>query len=209
MEVLADLDLTHLPMEEPGFAEDPWPHFAAAREQHPWLAKCAFGYVIHQYDAMRDLLWRDNWMRPAEDMVVQMMGGEGTPWGRMMEHGIASLTGESHKRLRDILAPTFTPKQAERNRDLMRWVITRLLDDWAPKGAFDFEEFISHFPIGVVCAMIGAPLEEIPRLRSSLETMGLQFSMDPQMLPALQEATMVIDEFGQQVVAERRSDAFL
>jgi cytochrome P450 len=87
----------------------------------------------------------------------------------------------------------------------MRNVMSRLLDVWVPRRAFNFEEFISNFPIAVVCAMIGAPAEEIPNLRSSLETLGLQFSMNPEILPALQEATVVIDEFGQRVVAERRA----
>lgn len=203
MEKLADLDLMYLPMEESGFAADPLPYFAAARQQHPWLATCAFGTVVHQYDAMKDLLWMNDHMRTAHDGVVELMGGKGTPWGRLMESVILAHRGEHHKRLRSILAPLFTPKQANLNRELMREVVSGLLDEWAPKGAFDFEAFISNFPIGVTCAMIGAPAGEIPRLRSSLETLGLQFSMDPTILPALQEATVVIDEFGQQVVADR------
>lgn len=205
MQTLAELDLAYLPMEKPGFSENPWAHFAAARTQHPWLAQCAFGYVIHDYVAMKDLLVQDDRMRLAIGMIIQIMGAEGTPWSRMLEGGIACQTGEDHTRLRRILQPLFTPKQANLHRECMREVMSRLLDQWVPKGAFDFEEFISNFPIGVVCAMIGAPGEEIPRLRSSLETLGLQFSMDLEILPALQEATMVLDEFARQVVADRRA----
>ncbi len=205
MKTLAELDLMHLPMEEPGFAADPWPYFVAAREKHPWLAKCAFGHVVHQYDAMRDLLWMDDRMGPAQQMIAKLMGGEGTTWGRMVQNGIASISGEPHTRLRNILAPLFTPKQANLNRELMRDVMSRLLEVWTPKGAFDFQEFVSNFPIGVICAMIGAPGEEIPRLRSSLETLGLQFAMDPKLLPALEEAIVVIEEFAQQVIADRRA----
>jgi cytochrome P450 len=205
MQTLAELDLAYLPMEAPGFSENPWTQFTVARKQHPWLAQCAFGYVIHEYGAMRDLLVQDDRMRLAISMIIEIMGAEGTPWARMLEGGIACQTGEDHKRLRHILQPLFTPRQAKLNRERMREVMARLLDQWAPKGAFDFEEFVSNFPIGVVCSMIGAPLEEIPRLRSSLETLGLQFAMDPEMLPALQRATMVLDEFAQQVVADRRA----
>ena len=205
METVAELDLMHLPMEEGAFAADPWPYFAAAREQHPWLATCAFGLVVHQYDAMKDLLWLDDKMVPAQQMIAKIMGGEGTTWGRMVQNGIASISGEAHTRLRNILAPLFTPRQANLNREVMREVMSRLLNVWAPKGAFNFEEFISNFPIGVVCAMIGAPAKEIPRLRSSLETLGLQFAMDPKMLPDLEKAIVVIDEFAQQVLADRRA----
>jgi hypothetical protein len=205
MQTIGELDLLHIPMEDPGFGADPWPHFTAARKQHPWAAKCAFGYVITQHEAIKDLLCQDDKMRLAIGGIVKMMGAEGTPWGEMVHNGIPSLTGEDHKRQRQILTPLFSPKQANLNRELMREVISELLDEWAPKGAFNFEEFISNFPIGVVCAMLGAPASEIPRLRSSLETLGLQFAMDPNLLPALQEATVVIDNFSKQVVADRRA----
>jgi len=205
MQTPAELDLAYLPMEEAALAADPWPYLAAARDKHPWLANCAFGLVIHQYKAMRDLLWLEDKIRPSPDLIVQVMGAEGTEWGRMMQNGIAMLTGPNHKRLRDILAPLFTPKQARANRELMQDVMSRLLDEWASRGAFDFEEFISNFPIGVVCAMIGAPAAEIPRLRASLETLGRQFAMDPAMLPDLEAALIVIDEFARKVVADRRA----
>jgi len=203
MHQITELQLAELPMQDPGFAADPWPTLAAARERHPWFSRCDFGYVVHSYDAMKDLLWRDEWMRPAEDLIASIMGGQGTEWGRLVEHGIASLSGADHKRLRDILAPLFTPKQANRNRALMREVMNGLLDTWAPRGAFDFEEFISNYPIGVVCAMLGAPAGEIPAMRDSLETLGLQFSMNPELLPALEEATVAVDQFSQRVVADR------
>lgn len=206
MKTVADLELAYLPMEEPSFASDPWPHFSAARQTHPWLAQCAFGYVVHQYEAVKDLMWMDDRMRPAQDMIATIMGADdASPWGRMVVRGIAALTGDDHIRLRNIVTPLFTPKQAKLNQQLMRDVMTRLLDEWAPKGAFDFEEFISYFPIAVVCGMIGAPAGEIGRMRHSLETLGLQFSMNPEILPELQTATVEIDEFGQQVVADRRA----
>ena len=39
--------------------------------------------------------------------------------------------------------------------------ITGLLDEWTPKGAFDFEEFASYFPITVMCRLTGASPEAI------------------------------------------------
>ena len=75
MQTISDLALAKLPMEEPGFSENPWPHLAAAREQHSWLATCAFGYVIHQYDAMRDLLWLDHSLTGAYTDVVDLCAG--------------------------------------------------------------------------------------------------------------------------------------
>jgi cytochrome P450 len=204
MRTIADLALPNLPMEDAGFAADPWPHLEAARRQHPWLATCSFGYVVHSYDAIRDLLWLDHSLQGAYTNVVDIMQARGTPWGRFQQESLLAQTGDAHKRIRSVLAPAFTPQQANRHRPLMRKVIAELLDEWVPKGAFDFEEFASYFPITVLCSLMGASPDVIPHLRSSMEAFGLSLSMDPNHLPALQQATEVLDAFAQDLVAERR-----
>ena len=204
MTSLAELDLPRLPMEEPEFAENPFPYFAVARQKHPWLAKCSFGYVIHEYYAMRDLLAMDDCVRGSYDSIVKLMGAQDTPWGRFTESQMLARTGESHRRLRSVLVPKFTPQQANLHRELMREVISKLLDEWAPKAGFDFEEFASYFPITVMCRMIGASPNAVPPIRKSLEALGLGFGMNPAHLPHLQQAIVVLDEFVQQLVSQRR-----
>lgn len=201
---LAELKLPHLAMDEPGFGADPAAHFARAREQHPWLAKCAFGYVVHDYHAIKDLMWMDDKMHIAQERLIEMMEAKGTPWGRFQANNIFALSGEAHSRIRRIVAPAFTPRQANLNRGLMRKVISDLLDEWVPKRAFDFEEFASHFPIGVMCSLVGAPLSAIPRIRSSLEAIGLSHSLDRSLLPAMQEAIGVLEQFCREVIDERQ-----
>src|SRR5262249_28018445 len=114
-------------------------------------------------------------------------------------------TGEDHKRLRDVLGPKFTPRKANENRPIMRETIAKVLDEWAPKGKFDFEVFASYFPIAVMFRLIGASPDDIPSIRKSLEALGLSASMDRQYLPAMQEGTVVLDEFVQTLVANRRA----
>ncbi|MFC7050917.1 cytochrome P450 [Emcibacter nanhaiensis] len=205
MKMAEDLELEFLPMEKPEFARNPLPYFAAAREKHPWLATCNFGYVVHQYDAMKDLLIQDDKMDTALDTIVMLMGAQDTPWGRLTANTINAQSGERHKQMRDLLMPLFSPRQANQNRLLMQEVITKLLDDSVPKGAFDFEEVVGYFPIGVLCSMLGAPAEELPRIRSSLEILGRGLSLDPGILSELQVGAQEIDRFGQELVAERRA----
>ncbi len=205
MQTLAELDLPHLAMDEPGFGEDPWPHFEAARAAHPWLASCKFGTVISEYGAMKDLLWMDDSMHAAITPIVDIMGARDTPWGKFQVDQIIAYNGPPHKRLRDILAAAFTPRQAQRHRPLMREQIGRLLDEWAPKAAFDFEEFASFFPISVMCRLIGAPPAIIPDLKESMEALGLSMAMDPALLPALQQAAITMYDSIGKVVADRRA----
>ncbi|MGE3693479.1 MAG: cytochrome P450 [Novosphingobium sp.] len=206
MQKISELTLPYLPMDEASFAENPWPHFDRARGEHPWLANCPYGLVVTQFEAMRDLLYQDRYMRGAYESVVDIMGARGTSWGRFQLESLLAQTGESHQRIRKVLAPAFTPQQANKHRALMRATIDTLLDEWVPKDAFDFEEFASMFPITVFCALVGASPDVIPGLRASLETFGMSVSLDKTLLPKLVNAMDTLDAFVQKLVARRRAN---
>ena len=206
MQVGAELELPYLTMDEDAFAVDPFPHFAKARAEHPWLARWTLGYVVTDYKAMRDLFAMEDKMRMLYDNIVEIMDADGTPWGNFQRRHMLNQSGAAHKRIRDILAPAFTPRQANLHRPLMRQTITDLLDEWTPQKAFDFEEFASYFPITVMCRLIGASPSVIPGLRSAMEAIGLSTSMDKRWLPAMQEGVVTMENFVDDFVAERRAN---
>ena len=86
------------------------------------------------------------------------------------------------------MALTFTPRNADLHRPIMEEVVSDLLDEWVPKGEFDFTEFAAHFPITVMCRLIGADPALVPDMKHSLEVQGAGFSLDPSILPDLNEA---------------------
>jgi len=203
MQEISDLDLPHLAMEEPWFAASPYAEFDAARQKHPWLARSNLGHVVTNYTAVRDLMAMEDRMRLPFSEMVEELGAKGSAWGDFQENHILSRNGPEHKRIRDVLAPSFTPRRANLHRPLMRDVISELLDEWAPKGEFDFEEFASWFPITVMCKLVGASPDAIPQLRSSLETLGLSVSMDPNIVDDLIRATELMNEFVDNLIRER------
>lgn len=205
MQTLSELDLPHLPVEDPEFAAAPVQHFREARKQHPWIAATDIGYFVHDYQAIRDLLSQDDKFRPAYDGIVDIMGAHGTPWGRFTEEQLISLPPEQHAMLRTTFAKKFTPRFANQLRPMMKETIGRMLDEWAPKGRFDFEEFASNFPITVMFTLVGAPVEEIPGIRDSLETLGLAFSMDKSRIPEIYEGYDRLEKLVQRLIAERRA----
>lgn len=206
MQKAAELNLPFLAIEDPEFATDPAARFAAARQQHPWLAKTTHGYIATEYFAIRDLLGMDDRMRVPYEAVVKGMNAAGSHWERFQLESVIALDGDDHKRIRDVVAPAFTPRAANKHRDLMRQVITQVLDEWAPKGAFDFEEFASYFPITVMCKLVGAPPAAVPGLRESLEALGLSMCMDPTFLPQLEKATIHMEDYLARLIADRRAD---
>jgi cytochrome P450 len=205
MRPVTELPLPYMAMEAPEFAKDPFSRFNEARRQHPWLAKAAYGYVITEYAAIKDLLGMDAQMRPAHEVIIAAMNAEGSRWERFQLESLMAVTGDKHNRIRDVVAPMFTPRAANMRRDLMRATISRLLDEWTPRGEFDFEEFASYFPINVMCTLLGADPTAIPGLRSSLETLGLSFSLIPELLPELNQACETLEDYLGRFIAERRA----
>jgi cytochrome P450 len=198
------LDLGVLPIEDPAFAANPYPYLEAARARHPWLSRCNVGYVIHGYQAIKDLMWLDDKLRTSNDSVVEIMGAKGTFWGDHIERQILARAGADHARIRGAVAEAFTPRNVNRYRALMRQVISDLLDEWAPKGAFDVAEFASYFPIVIACALVGAPPESIEPIREALETFGRgAFALDPAQLPAMDAALRRTWDFADDLVVER------
>lgn len=206
MQKAADLELPFLPMDEDEFATDPFPHFERARAEHPWLARWPIGYVITDYKAIRDLFAMEDKMSMMYEGIVDIMDAKGTPWGNFQERHMLSMSGDTHKRVRDVLASSFTPRQANTHRPIMRETISEVLDEWVPKGKFDFEEFASYFPITVMCKLIGASPSVIPGLRSAMEAIGLSTSMDKRWLPAMQEGVVTMEKFVDDLIADRKAN---
>jgi len=205
MQNLTELDLPHLAVEDADFGADAVRHFNEARTRHPWLARSNIGYYIHELTAIRELLGQDDKLRPGYEGIVDQLGAHGTAWGRFTEEQMISLPAGQHRLLRDTFAAKFTPRFANQLRPMMRETIQRLLDEWAPKGQFDFEEFASYFPISNMFALVGAPIAEIPGIRSSLETLGLAFAMDRSRMPVIYQAYDRLEELVQRLIAERRA----
>ena len=200
---LTGLDLGYIAMETPEFARDPYPALEAARARHPWLARCEVGYLVHGYQAIKDLMLMDDKLRTSNDAVVDIMGAGETHWGQHINRQILARSGPDHTRLRNSVAMAFTPRNVNRYRALMRSVISDLLDEWAPKGKFDVAEFAAYFPITIATALVGAPRDSVKPVLTAMETLGLAFSLDASLLPKFEEAFDTIWDFVDRLVVER------
>lgn len=202
---ISELDLAVLPIETAAFAADPNPDLDRARGQHPWLARFSHGYVIHGYRAMRDLLPQDDKLHIAIGAVIEIMGATGSPWGNFMRDMMIGMRGPDHVRVRGAIAGFFKPRRVAAQLDRIRTTISALLDEWAPKGEFDFAEFSAKFPVTVMFGLIGGDPADLPRIQHALETQGLSFSMDPTLLPDLEAGYQVMMQFTDELIAKRRA----
>lgn len=201
----AEAPLPTLPVETPEFSADPDPFLEAARREHPWLARFSQGYVVHGFEAAFDLFADDENLVPGLGSVVDFYGVRGTMWARFMEEIVISQSGPTHARLRASVASAFTRQRANREREMMRRVISQLLDEWAPEGSFDFAVFASFFPVTVMCGLLGISAEPIPRIRQALENQLTSLTMDPAAKPRFMAGWEVLWDFADTVIREREA----
>jgi cytochrome P450 len=183
------MDLPLLQPEGPEFSANPWPYLDEARKKHPWLARTNVGgYVIHGYQAVKDIVFMDDKLVPFFDGVAEFYGAEKTEWGQFMSEMMIARHGPDHARMRAAAADAFTPRNINKYRMLMREVVNELLDEWVPKRKFDFTDFASLFPISVFCGLLGVSREIVPQIRDLLETQARSTQMNKALLPGMLEA---------------------
>jgi cytochrome P450 len=203
--LVSDLDLPDLPIESAEFSADPMRFLEPARARHPWLARFSKGYVVHGLEATRELLYRDDRMGPHFSGLVEYYGAEQTDWGRFMRDQVATHSGPRHDRLRASVAAAFTPRHANRTRPLLRQVIGELLDEWTPKGAFDFADFASYFPITVMCGLLGVDSGPVRAIRDALDLQMACMTMDRGIFPDILAAYELLRDFAANLIAEREA----
>lgn len=196
-------DLPTLPVESPEFWADPSAYTEAARRQHPWLARFSQGYVIHGYNEVRDLLDDDEHLKPGFGNIADFYGVRGTMWARFMDEMLLSQSGASHDRLRASVIGAFTPRHANQSRPLMQRIISDLIDQWAPRGEFDFAYFASFFPVAVICGLLGVSAEPIPKIRTALEDQLASLTFDPELKPRFMAGWEVLWSFADRLVIDR------
>ena len=198
-------ELPIVPVDTLDFSANPQVYLEQARRAHPWLGRFSQGYVVYGYDAVSDLLFDHENLKPGLGPVVDFYGLDGTMWGRFMNEMVKTESGSTHARLRASVAKAFTPRQANAVRPIMRAVITGMLDEWAPKGELNFAYFASFYPVSVMCGLLGVSTEPVPRLRSAIEHHISSLGMDLSTKPHFLEAFDQLWEFADTTVREREA----
>ena len=162
---------------------------------------------MHGHQAVCDLLADDENLHSGFGPVIDFYAARGTMWGRFMDEIIMARPGSSpeHKRLRASISQAFTPRRAQEARAMVARIVDDLLDDWAPRGAFDFFEFASFIPISAVCGLLGIPADTVPRIRDALENQLLSVTLDPAARPLFMAGWDVMWRFVDDLVHEREA----
>jgi len=189
--------------------------FAEAEEQRnallalskeSWIAKGVFAYPIFKYEDCVAIL-RDKRWHSAAALAAEAFGVNDPRLKERRRESILSAEGDVHTRLRRLVAPSFSPRAADRLRPFMREVMNSLIDPVAKNGTCDLAtDICDPYPIPIICELLGAPKKDWQLFSRWAEDVLRIFNAT-----AADELDLIFkaqDELGQytrQLIADRRS----
>jgi cytochrome P450 len=209
MTIVADLDLPTFDYSDESLTGRRFHDELRKLRERTWLARAdPLGWVVLDRDAVSFILRTPSATFPGSRMLEALGVTEGPLYERM-KRSLLGLDGGDHRRLRQLVQPAFTPQAAGRHRPAMREHLATLFDRVAAHGRCDFvESFAKPYPALTIATVMGAPLEDAPRLHEWANLIQAQF--DPIRLvnerPVLERAVAEFEEYARNLVRLRHAD---
>jgi cytochrome P450 len=214
MSLVTELRLPEIDYNTPDFGPATYhARLAAARAAEPgWLAHSPLAYIVLDADS-GDFFLRSRQARFPGQEIAEIFGITSGPLAEHVAKNILNATGEQHRRLRNLVAPAFTPRNADRWRPAMRAFLEELWDDLGPDTlAATRAEFVSAFarlyPSRALAAVLGVPLDDAPKLHRWSNLVQRQFDIQAlaTMLPEIEQAVAESTQYVAALLGTRRQD---
>jgi cytochrome P450 len=175
MTAAADLELPVFDADDVTMRGEHFHDVMSALAGRGWLARIPLGYLTLDRDAGEFFLRTKSATFPGQ-LIAQMSGIDGGPLREEIDNNILHIDGDRHRRLRNVLNPFFTPRASDRWRPLMRERIQDICADMLPSGRCDFVAAVARpYPSQVITAIMGAPLDDAPKVHEWSHWMQSQF----------------------------------
>jgi cytochrome P450 len=170
-----DLEIPTFDTGDESLRGDGFHDVLAALAAASWIARAPVGYVTLDRDAGEFFLRLKSATFPGQ-MIAEMFGVGTGPLREEIDNNILHIDGDRHRRLRNVLNPFFTPRAADRWRPTMREIIAEIATPVVVSGRADVVATIARpYPSQVIARVMGAPLEDWPRLHEWSHWMQSQF----------------------------------
>jgi cytochrome P450 len=198
----------------PGYAEDPYPHYAELRDRDPVHQSLIGPWVLSRYDDVVRVL-RDaslsveiaNATQVALDPEIAGVFGE----RERGQRAILNIDPPDHDRLRRLVSKAFTPKMVESLRPEVERLVTEALDAVVARGTGEMDliaDLAFPLPFTVISEMLGMPTGRRDELRSwshaVVKTLDPILTLDE--ARAAVEASDAMVEYVLEVIAMKRRD---
>jgi cytochrome P450 len=173
-----------------------------------WLATSPVGFFVLDRESAAFFLRTKSATFPGMKIAEMFEVPEG-PLLEQMRRNILHINGDDHRRLRNLVNPAFTPRSADKWRPAMREFLEQL---WQPLAGSDRCEFVDAFakpyPSLTIATVMGAPLEDAPKLHRWSNLIQRQFD-GPSLLherEAIEEACAEFYEWAGALIERRKDD---
>jgi cytochrome P450 len=173
-----------------------------------WLAAGPYGYVVLDREAGEFFLRTRSAIFPGMKIAELFDVTDGPLWEEM-KRNILHVNGVDHTRLRGLVNPALTPRAVVRWRPAMRDFLDRLFAAVEDEGRCEFVgAFAKPYPSQTIATVMGAPLEDAPRLHHWSNWIQRQFDAASMMneRPAIEQAVAEFYDYAHRLLAARREN---
>jgi cytochrome P450 len=205
MALATDLDLPRLDHTDPSLRGRRYRDAMETLEGYDgWLAASPFGFIVLDRDAGEFFLRTKDAMFPGLT-IAQLFKIEDGPLHEEIVKNIINVNGDDHRRLRNLVNPALAPRAIDRYRPAM----VRFLEQLLPSdGRVEFiAEFAKPYPSMVIAEVMGAPIEDAPRLHHWSNWIQRQFDATSLMTERslIEQAVAEFYAYEDELIADRRA----
>jgi cytochrome P450 len=208
MALVSDLELPVLDYLGPDLKGERFHDTMRELSGQSWIASSPIGFIVLEREAAAFFLRTRSATFPGMRIAEMFDVPEG-PLLEEMRRNILHINGDAHRRLRNLVNPAFTPRAADRWRPAMRGFLERLWKPLAGSHSCEFvEAFAKPYPSLTIATVMGAPLEDAPKLHEWSNLIQRQF--DPASLmnerELIERACAEFYEWAGALIDKRRDD---
>jgi cytochrome P450 len=191
---VTEMELPQLDYLAPELTGDRFHEVMEGLAARSWLATSPIGFFVLDREAAAFFLRTRSATFPGMKIAEMFQVPEG-PLLEQMRRNILHVNGDGHRRLRNLVNPAFTPRAADRWRPAMREFLARLWEPLDGEARCDFVSAVAKpYPSMTIATVMGAPLEDAPKLHRWSNLIQRQF--DPHsLMNELEEIDRACAEF--------------
>lgn len=215
MTLVSELELPGFDYTDPSLRGERFHEAMRECSARGWLASGPYGYIVLDREAGE---W---WLRTREAIfpgmtIAEIFDVREGPLYEQMKRNILHVNGPDHTRLRGLVNPALSARAVERYRPAMRGFLEGLWADACAAGTggdgvvrCEFvEAFAKPYPSQTIARVMGAPLEDAPRLHHWSNWIQRQFDAEGMATERerIERAVEEFYEYAEALVAARRED---
>jgi len=197
-----------LDLRDPGFWQDPYPQYAAARAQHRVARSTAGEVMLLRADDLDLVHTLPAFAQPGL-RALERLGVHDGPFYEWRRLTMPAHDGPVHERLRGTVVRAFTPRRVEPLRAELRVHAQAVLQALRGRDSFDVvADYADDLPLWLICRFLGLPVDartEIATFLAGTEA-GFVDPLTPEGRRIAEEGIVALYAYVELLIADREAD---